>query len=447
MYIYFRSHPIIRYIQPHTTQQVYVPTLIFGELLTGSNFDDDEKKTTGGRNGYGAKLANIFSTKFVVECLDSKKGLKFVQTFRNNKSVAEDPVVKSCSAKEKKGGDYTKITFCPDLARFKMQSLDRDAVALLSKRAYDIAGSMASRHGRKLSVTLNGDKVPVKDFKSYLELYDGIEKPVAYAKVDERWEVGVAPSDGSFQQVSFVNAICTSKGGEHVQYIADQVAKNLKDVVKKKNKGTEVKPNQIKNQMCVFVNALIDNPSFDSQTKEFLTTKKKVFGSKCDLDKKFMKSIEKSDVVENCLAYAKFQDQKKMKRVGGTKKAKVTGISKLDDANFAGGPKAKDCTLIITEGDSAKSLAMSGLSVVGRDYYGVFPLKGKPLNVRDAKTSQVLNNEEIKNISKSIDWRDGMSFSLSYLYSISNSFHFDSLFSLQSRSWASSLAKSTTRPR
>jgi DNA topoisomerase-2 len=335
-----------------------------------------------------------------VECLDSSRGVKFTQTFRNNKTVAEDPIVKACSAKEKKGGDYTRITFCPDLARFKMESLDRDAVALLSKRAYDIAGSMASRHGRKLSVTLNGEKVPVKDFKSYLQLYDGVEKPVAYAKVDERWEVGVAPSDGSFQQVSFVNAICTSKGGEHVQYIADQVAKNLKDVVKKKNKGTEVKPNQIKNQLCVFVNALIDNPSFDSQTKEFLTTKKKVFGSKCDLDKKFMKAIEKSEVVENCLAFAKFQDRKAMKRVGGTKKAKVTGISKLDDANFAGGPKAKDCTLIITEGDSAKSLAMSGLSVVGRDYYGVFPLKGKPLNVRDAKTSQVLNNEEIKNISK-----------------------------------------------
>lgn len=94
---------------------------------------------------------------------------------------------------------------------------------------------------------------------------------------------------------------------------------------------------------------------------------------------------------------AKFKEKQALKRTGGTKKAKVTGIAKLDDANFAGGAKSRDCTLILTEGDSAKSLAMSGISVVGRDYYGVFPLKGKPLNVRDAKLTQVMNNEEIKN--------------------------------------------------
>lgn len=52
----------------------------------------------------------------------------------------------------------------------------------------------------------------------------------------------------------------------------------------------------------------------------------------------------------------------------------------------------------MTEGDSAKSLAMSGLSVVGRNYYGVYPLKGKPLNVRDADHNKILANEEMKNI-------------------------------------------------
>lgn len=56
----------------------------------------------------------------------------------------------------------------------------------------------------------------------------------------------------------------------------------------------------------------------------------------------------------------------------------------------------QDCTLILTEGDSAKTLAVSGLGVVGRDRYGVFPLKGKLLNVREATPSQVLKNEEIQ---------------------------------------------------
>lgn len=65
------------------------------------------------------------------------------------------------------------------------------------------------------------------------------------------------------------------------------------------------------------------------------------------------------------------------------------GIPKLDDANNAGGRGSDKCTLILTEGDSAKSLAISGLSVVGRDHYGVFPLRGKLLNVREATTAQV----------------------------------------------------------
>lgn len=146
-------------VEHHKTENCYVPTLIFGHLLTGSNFDDNEKKTTGGRNGYGAKLANIFSTKFIVECLDSERGLKFVQTFADNMGTAEEAKVKKCTAAEKKRGDYTKITFSPDLARFKMTSLTKDTVGLLSKRAYDIAGSMANRPGKKLAVTLNGKKV------------------------------------------------------------------------------------------------------------------------------------------------------------------------------------------------------------------------------------------------------------------------------------------------
>ena len=383
----------------HQEHDCYVPTLIFGQLLTGSNFDDSEKKTTGGRNGYGAKLTNIFSTRFEVECVDSERGLKFRQVFENNMGVARDPVIKKATAAEVKKGDYTMITFSPDLKRFKMDKLDDDIVALLSKRAYDIAGSMAGRPGKKLAVTLNGKKLAIKNFQDYLKNFEGINLPVAYEKVGERWEVGVSSTEGNFAQISFVNSICTSKGGTHVNYIADQVGAHLTATLKKKNKdGAVIKPAQIKNHLCVFVNCLVDNPTFDSQTKEFLTLQKKQFGSACKLSDKFLKQVDKSDIVESILSFAKFKANKELKKKGGTKARKITGIPKLDDANFAGTAKSKDCTLIITEGDSAKSLAMSGLSVVGRDYYGVFPLKGKPLNVRDAKHTVVMKNDEMKNI-------------------------------------------------
>ncbi len=91
---------------------------------------------TGGRNGYGAKLTNVFSTEFIVECNDTARGLKFKQVYRDNmKSVGKAEITR-CDAKT----DYTCITFVPDLARFRMDSMDADTVALLCKRVYDIAG-------------------------------------------------------------------------------------------------------------------------------------------------------------------------------------------------------------------------------------------------------------------------------------------------------------------
>jgi len=403
-------------VEMHKEQKVYVPTMIFGHFLTGSNFDDDEKKTTGGRNGYGAKLANAFSTEFVVECMDVKQGRKFRQVWRNNMEIVEEPIVSSCLPKEKKAGDYVCVTFKPDLEKFKMNKLDDDAVGLLSKRVYDIAGVMGipttsddknsgghaskKKANKKLQVFLNGDKLPIKSFQDYVKLIEGVEAPVAFEKVGDRWEIGVAPSKNDvLQQISFVNSICTSKGGRHVNAIVDQIGTHLSKTVKKKNKGgSEIKSAQIKAQMCVFVNCLIENPKFDSQTKETLTSQPKSFGSSCKVSDAFLKKVDKSEIVDKILALAKFKENEQLKKKGGKKRAKLTGIPKLEDANFAGTKRSKECYLILTEGDSAKSLAMSGISVVGRDKYGVFPLKGKPLNVRDAGHDKMMKNEEMSRI-------------------------------------------------
>lgn len=395
----------------HAEHNMYVPTMIFGHLLTGSNFDDEEEKTTGGRNGYGAKLANIFSTEFIVECLDTERGLKFKQVFRENMLKPEEPIVKSASAAEKKKGDYVKITFSPELPRFNMEKLDKDTVGLLSRRAWDIAGTMANSHGRKLVVTLNGKKLPVKSFQDYVKAHQGINNPIAFERVDDMWEVGVAATTehGIPQHVSFVNAICTYKGGSHVTFVADKIAKSLQKVIEKKNKGgTKISPAQIRNQLCVFVNALVKNPSFDSQTKDYLTNKTKEYTGQCKISDKFLKQAAKGEIVDNILAFARFKQSRELNKTGGTKKLKVKGIPKLDDANKAGSSSSTKCTLILTEGDSAKSLAMSGLSVVGRDHYGVYPLKGKPLNVRDADHKKIVANEEIKSIIEILGLKHGV---------------------------------------
>ncbi|KAM5308316.1 DNA topoisomerase 2-alpha [Glossophaga mutica] len=383
----------------HKVEKMYVPALIFGQLLTSSNYDDDEKKVTGGRNGYGAKLCNIFSTKFTVETASREYKKMFKQTWRDNMGRAGEMELKPFN-----GEDYTCITFQPDLSKFKMQSLDKDIVALMVRRAYDIAGST-----KDVKVFLNGNKLPVKGFRSYVDMYlkDKVDETgnplkVIHEQVNHRWEVCLTMSEKGFQQISFVNSIATSKGGRHVDYVADQIVAKLVDVVKKKNKGgVAVKAHQVKNHMWIFVNALIENPTFDSQTKENMTLQVKSFGSTCQLSEKFIKAAIGCGIVESILNWVKFKAQVQLnKKCSAVKHNRIKGIPKLDDANDAGGRNSTDCTLILTEGDSAKTLAVSGLGVVGRDKYGVFPLRGKILNVREASHKQIMENAEINNIIK-----------------------------------------------
>ncbi|XP_037546717.1 DNA topoisomerase 2-alpha [Nematolebias whitei] len=383
----------------HKVEKVYVPALIFGQLLTSSNYNDDQKKVTGGRNGYGAKLCNIFSTKFTVEtaCKESKKTFK--QTWYDNMGRAGDNNIKPFD-----GEEYTCITFKPDLPKFKMNILDKDTVALMTRRAYDVAGS-----SKGVKVFFNGRKLPVTGFRSYVDMYvkdkvDELGGPltVIHDVVNERWEVCLTMSEKGFQQVSFVNSIATTKGGRHVDYVADQVVGKLIEVVKKKNKaGVAVKPFQVKNHMWLFVNCLIENPTFDSQTKENMTLQQKSFGSACPLSDKFIKQATSCGIVESIMNWVKFKAQSQLnKKCSAVKHTKIKGVPKLDDANDAGGKNSIGCTLILTEGDSAKTLAVSGLGVIGRDRYGVFPLRGKMLNVREATHKQIMENAEINNIIK-----------------------------------------------
>lgn len=390
-------------VEVHQDEGVYVPELIFGHLLTSSNYNDNEKKTTGGRNGYGAKLTNIFSTEFVIETADGRRQKKYKQVFSENMGKKSEPQITKC----KQGENWTRITFKPDLAKFNMTHLEDDVVALMRKRVVDMAGTL----GKTVKVEMDGQRLPVKSFSDYVNLYikstNGDPKLRVFDQVNDRWEVCVIPSEGQFQQVSFVNRIATIRGGTHVDYVTNQVANHVMTVVNKKNKNANMKLHNVRNHLWVFVNALIDNPAFDSQTKETLTTRQGSFGSKCELSNEFLKGVEKSSIVSNVLSWADFKLSKELKKTDGSKKSRISGIPKLEDANEAGGKDSSKCTLILTEGDSAKALAMAGIAVVGRDHYGVFPLRGKLLNVREANHKQILDNTEIQHIKQIIGLQHG----------------------------------------
>ena len=386
-------------VKMHSKEKMYIPTMIFGHLLTSSNYNDAEKRTVGGLNGYGAKLCNVFSTKFMVEtCRDGKK---FKQTWKDNMSSAGEPNITSSGT-----SDFTRVTFYPDLHRFGMTELTDDTVAIMMRRAYDICGTLTG-----VSTYLNDERLPYKGFKDYVKQYLG-DTEFAYEESENgRWQVALAPGDGdAFKQVSFVNNIATTRGGKHVDYVCDLILDPILEAVKKKNKEkTNVKKPAAKKHMFLFINCLIENPDFDSQCKEFLNTTQTKFGSKCDLTDKFHKKAQKIGVIEAILSAAQVQARSQLESKSGRKTGNIN-VPKLLDAAYAGKQQSKQCTLILTEGDSAKGLAVSGTSVIGQHYYGVFPLRGKLLNVREAKSKQMSENAEINALIKIL----GLSYKKSY---------------------------------
>ena len=383
-------------IEIHQEFNKYVPEIIFGEFHTSSNYDDSEKRTVGGLHGLGIKLTNAFSKVFTVEICDGKN--HFIQTWRNNMSETTKPIVKASKKKS-----FVKISFIPDYERFGMTGLTEDIISILKTRAYESSATTDKR----VSVFFNNEKLCIKSFEEYIKLFTG-KNPIVYEKVNERWEYGIAlnPYD-KFSQVSFVNGISTSEGGTHVDLIVNQVIYKLKEQLEKKHKDIVIRPSYIKDNLLVFVNCLIENPIFNSQTKETHVTKINKFGSKCELSDEIIKKIDKLGITANVIEIAKAKDTKSLSKTDGKKTFRISGIPKLNDANFAGTSQGFKCKLILTEGDSAASTALAGLSVIGRDYYGVFPLRGKLLNVRDATTAQLLKNEEINNLKKILGLQQG----------------------------------------
>ena len=392
-------------IAEHPEYKVYIPELIFGHLRTSTNYNKDEKKIVGGKNGFGFKLVLIWSTYGSVETVDHVRGLKYVQEFKNNLDEICKPTITKCKNKP-----YTKITFKPDYKRLGIDGLSPDLIALLKKRVYDISAVT----DKTIKVKYNSELIPVKNFQQYIDLYigDKSESPRAYEDSGPggRWEYAVAltPSN-EFIQVSFVNGIHTVKGGKHVEYILGQITRKLCDYIESKKK-VKVNQNSIKEQLILFIRCDIENPAFDSQTKDFMNTPSSKFGSKCEVSDKFIEKIAKMGVMEAAVQLTEVKENKAAKKTDGTKSRSIKGIPKLTDANWAGTEKSKDCVLIFCEGDSAKTGVISGLSPEDRNIFGVYPLKGKVMNTRGGNIKDLNENKEITEIKKILGLETGKTY-------------------------------------
>ena len=382
----------------HKKEKMWTPSLVFGFLRTSNNYDDNEERLTGGRNGYGAKLANIFSTKFTVRIQDKKK--YFEQEWTNNMKAGK-PIVR-----DQTGETYTCVACHIDLQRFGLTKIPLETQHIMFQRVYDlkmIYPDLTIQFRRKIHET-NLDSMTA-DLPSEIDYLSRFMVPL-FRQKNKRWSLIVGYHDeGEFQQQSFVNGIWTRNGGTHVNYILRQVDDILEPVRKKLN----LKKYEMHRKMAIFLSCQLVNPCFDSQIKESCTLPEKKFGSEFKVQKRLLADVQKSELMGYFSDMAKSKEQKKLSKQDG-KKRKVIDVPKLTDASKAGTSKSKDCTLVLTEGDSANALALAGMAVVGSKLYGSYPLKGKILNGYTAGVDKWSKNAVITDVIKCLGLKHGVKY-------------------------------------
>jgi len=420
-------------IEIHPTEKIYVPQMIFGSTLSGSNYEVDRHEA--GTNGIGAKAANIFSKFFRVIIFNHIMHLKYSQIWRENMTIREDPII------EQYDGNIssTEVSYILDFARFKYPvpngnegGYPAEAFALFSRIAIDLSFTS------KINVSFNGKEFSHANIRDYARLYFG--NAVDTALVYYQWPEGTevihkkkgyqiskdpaitpiieliaidTPDEG--YHVSFANCMMTRDGGVHVnagiksvaegsvKMINDDVIKQLsrgrkgKELDAKEKKSHTITINDVKPHISMLLSAKVMNPKFTSQTKTNLHSPT----PKIEIPEEDLRIINNWQLIERLHAALEAKQFASNAKTDGKLKSYVRLLKGID-ANFAGKANRADCCLYITEGRSGAGYANKLVTLVpgGRDKIGVLPMRGKSLNVMNANRFSIEGNSEIKELKK-----------------------------------------------
>lgn len=393
--------------------QRYKPEILFTEPMSGENFNDDEQRKGGGRNGLGAKIVFLFAKEAAIEICDVDRGLKYCQRFYDNLSDIRPPTITSLPKSVTKSS--TQIYWVPDFARLQLPDrMDHDTIALLKRRAFDAAACTPKR----VNVFIDDFKIPIKNIQDYSKLLGGnlIAKDTIYGNGDEIvFEVCYIDALTYPLQIGFVNGVPCSTGS-HIEFVynslteflSEHVAKQLKD---KKKQLKKLRVVHIKELVSVVVSLRISNPSFTSQAKEKLDTPMAKFGFEFVMSASAKKAILKNEnIVSKVLSLSNEQEAKLVKNTLKTDKKSLLANAKYEPATKL--RSKKTCSLFVTEGDSAKALCIAGFSVIGREYNGVFALRGKLMNIHGMTVKNALESKEILNLVQILELQIGKSYSV-----------------------------------
>ena len=420
-------------VELHEEEKCYNHSLIFGQLLTSSNYDDTEdREDISGRNGLGVKLTNVFSKEFTVEGLDPENKKIFKQTWRNNMKNTEEPIIKSTSLKK----GFTKISYIPDFSQFGIEGYTDDILSFYKKCIVDM--SMIT----KVPVFFNGEEIPIKTLLEYSKLFPTIGEKEDFQKSDvEKSDNEEENSEGEdsddeipkkgnklqtlyiktadcevlltesnqFETISFANGIFTPLGGSHVDPWCEAVCRPIIEKLNKPKKP-QINIGDVKRFLRIFVVATVKKPTFDSQSKLKLETPEVVAVLKKTEIKQLFK-LSFLDRIDEIIRMKELFVLKKSER----KKRGYEKVEGLEPANNEGTAKSKDCSLILVEGLSAKTYACQGIQKgafgkEGRDWFGIYALRGKLLNCRNAKPLKISKNKVVTDIIKAL----GIQFDLDY---------------------------------
>lgn len=393
-------------IEIHEEEMCYNHSMIFGQLLTGSNYDDEEERMIAGRNGLGIKLSNVFSTRFHVKGCDPTNKKIFEQTWTNNMRNPEEPKIRS--TKLTRG--FTQVTWTPDFSRFGLKGYTKDIIQLYTRHVLDAA--MLSN----VNVYLNDEIIKIKNLTQYSALYRAPTEEKLLIKA-KGVNVLVTPAQ-EWQFISFVNGVYTRLGGQHVDAWAEAIFRPIVDKFngkgkksKSKNKGPKININDVRQFFRLFVVATVVRPEFDGQNKEKLESPAMVATVKSS----HITAICKWSVMHQIEDIIRAKEMVVLKKA--ERKKKTVKIDGLDPANNAGGKHSSDCTLFICEGLSAKTYVVAGIETgvygkTGRDWFGVLPITGKVLNVRNATPTSIAANKVIVSLIQTLGLRHGLDYRL-----------------------------------
>ena len=386
-------------------ENCYVHSLIFGQLLTSSNYNDNEDRyDISGRNGIGIKATSVFSKYFEVEGYDPKTKLKFNQIWRNNMMDVGDPTIQKLKSKT----GYTQVSWIPDFPRFGIKKYSKDILNLYCKYVVDCA-MLTQKY--KVKVYFNDVLIQLKDISEYARLYFDQDEDLKYKLhvKDKSGDILLLPlsfSASKMRHISFVNGVYTKDGGTHVDSWTKTLLKPV-HLKLSKIKDFTISFNDIKRYFMIFVNVTLSRPEFESQSKNCLQSQVTSSAKASDI-----KKILKWPIIEDIKKLKELSVLKKLER-GKTKKfVKVDGF---DPANNEGTKLSSECTLILVEGLSAKTFAVQGIQTgafgkQGRDWFGIYPLRGKLLNVRNAKSAMISRNHVITDIIKILGVRTNVDY-------------------------------------